>query len=60
MLTKQKVQNTLKKLPDSFTIDEFIDQLIFIQKMEKGLAQSNAGKVHTKEQAKKKLGKWLK
>ncbi len=60
MLTKQKVRNSLRKLPESFTIDDLIDHLIFIQKVDEGLAQSNARKVNTKEQSKKKLGKWLK
>ncbi|MDZ4847547.1 MAG: hypothetical protein SH857_18585 [Chitinophagales bacterium] len=60
MLTKQKVRDSLRKLPENFTIDDLIDHLLFTQKVEEGLAQSHAGKVHTKEQAKKKLGKWLK
>lgn len=60
MLTKQKVRASLKKLPEAFTIDDLIDHLIFIQKVDEGLAQSNAGKVNTGEQSKKKLSKWLK
>ncbi len=50
----------MKKLPETFTIDDLIDQLIFIQKVEEGIAQSKAGKVHTKSEARKKLAKWLK
>jgi hypothetical protein len=29
MLTKEKLNRTIMTLPDSFTIDELIDQLIF-------------------------------
>ncbi|MDZ7719697.1 MAG: hypothetical protein U5K72_12840 [Balneolaceae bacterium] len=37
MLTKNKVKKTIENLPDSFTIDELIDQLIFIEKVEEGI-----------------------
>jgi predicted transcriptional regulator len=47
-------------MPDSFSIDELIDKLVFIEKVEKGLAQSEKGEVYTTEQAKKLLKKWSK
>jgi len=37
MITKEKLNKTLRSLPDSFTIDELIDQLIFIEKVEEGI-----------------------
>ncbi len=40
MLTKNKVKQSIDNLPDSFTIDELIDQLIFIEKVEQGIKQS--------------------
>ncbi len=52
MISKEKVIDSLKNLPDSFSIDELIDQLLFIEKVEKGLAQSEKGEVYTTEQAK--------
>jgi hypothetical protein len=36
MLTREKVINSIKDLPDSFTIDEPIDRLILIEKVEQG------------------------
>jgi hypothetical protein len=60
MITKTQIINTLDKLPHNLTIDQVIDQLIFIEKVQKGLDDSTKGKVNTKEQAKKKLAKWLK
>lgn len=60
MITKTQIINTLDKLPQNLTIDQVIDQLIFIEKVQKGLDDSANGKVNTKEQAKKKLAKWLK
>lgn len=52
MLTKEKINKTLSILPDKFTIDELIDQLIFIEKVEEGLKQSDEGKVISNEDVK--------
>ena len=60
MLTKENVIKTVSKLPDSFSLDELIDKLIFIDKVQKGLEDSLANKVYSKEEAEKKLSKWLK
>jgi len=58
MLTKEKVKNTIKTLPDSFTIDELIDQLIFMEQVEEGYQQSEAGKVISNEDVKQMIDKW--
>jgi hypothetical protein len=60
MLTKDNVIKTIAKLPDSFGLDELIDKLIFIDKVEKGLDQSIKNQTISETQAKKKLAKWLK
>ncbi|HEY4785816.1 MAG TPA: hypothetical protein VIH57_07195 [Bacteroidales bacterium] len=60
MLTKEKVHKTINNLPDSFTIDELIDQLIFIEKVEEGFQQSEAGKVISNEDVKLIIDKWSK
>jgi len=52
MLSKEKVSNSIKNLPDSFTIDELIDQLIFVEKIEEGYQQSEAGMVISNEEVK--------
>jgi predicted transcriptional regulator len=60
MLTKQLLIQTIDKLPGSFTIDELLDKLIFIEKVNEGLRQSEHGKTVSKKEAEKKLSKWLK
>ena len=49
MLTKDKLKRTMANLPDSFTIDELIEQLIFIEKVEEGMKQSKEGKTISNE-----------
>jgi hypothetical protein len=60
MITRTQVFDTVKKLPDQFSIDQLIDPLIFVNKVETGISQSNSGNVNTKEQTAQKLSKWLK
>ena len=60
MITKEKLNKTIRSLPDSFTIDELIDQLIFIEKVEEGINQSVQGKVISNEDVKQMIDKWSK
>ena len=60
MLSKDKVKKTIKNLPDTFTIDELIDQLIFMEKVEEGYKQSRAGMVISNEDVKIIIDKWSK
>ena len=60
MITKTQLINTLDKMPENITIDQVIDQLIFLEKVQKGLYDSTNGLLKTKVQAKAKLNKWLK
>ena len=60
MITKTQIINSLDKLPENLTIDQVIDQLIFIEKIQKGMDDSANGQINTKEEAKQKLKRWLK
>ena len=60
MLTKEKVNKTINNLPDKFTIDELIDKLIFMEKVEEGLLQSDESKVVSNEDLKVIIDKWSK
>ena len=60
MITKTQIINSLEKLPENLTIDQVVDHLIFIEKVQKGLDDSANGQIYTKEEAKQKLKKWLK
>jgi len=60
MLTKEKVINSLNELPDTFSMDELIDKLMLLQKIETGLDQSKKGEVFSTEEAKEMLKQWSK
>lgn len=60
MLTKEKVLESIKDLPNEFSLDEIVERLIFLEKIEIGLQQVKEGKTVSHAKAKKKMQKWLK
>lgn len=58
MLTKNTVRQSIDNLPDSFTIDELIEQLIFVEKVEDGIKQSDEGKTISNNDVKNMVEKW--
>lgn len=60
MLNKKEVIKNIEDMPDNFSVEEVIERIIFINKVEEGLEESYSGKVVSTEEAKKKLKKWLK
>ena len=59
MLTKEKVKKTIDRLPDSFTVDQVVEELVVLDKIEKGLKEVQEGKVYSTQQVKDQLKKWL-
>lgn len=57
-MDKKKVLDTINELPDKFDLDELIEKLIFIEKVEEGLKQSNLGKTVSHDQVKREVEKW--
>jgi hypothetical protein len=60
MLTKQLVQNALIDLPDKFTLDEVVERMYVLHKIENARKKSREGKTFSTAEAKKRLAKWLK
>ena len=59
MLTREKLIETIKKLPAGFSIDEVIDRIYLLEKIETGLQQSKKGQVTPDEELDSKLPGWL-
>lgn len=58
-MKKSTVIASINKLPDEFSIDEIMDRLIVIEKIEKGRQEVKDGRINNEEQARTKLSKWL-
>jgi predicted transcriptional regulator len=60
MLTKDKIKQSIDALPDNLTVDQVIDRVIMLDKIEQGLKDIEDGNIYTTDEAKAKLSKWLK
>lgn len=52
---KERALEAIRALPDSATIDDAIERLCFIAKVEEGLRQSHAGQVVSHDEVKKRF-----
>ncbi|WKN45122.1 hypothetical protein [Tunicatimonas pelagia] len=59
-MKKTQLLETIQDMPDEFSVDELMERLLILQKIEEGQQQIQAGQFYTEEEAKKKLEKWLK
>jgi predicted transcriptional regulator len=51
---------TVKELPEDASIEDAMESLLFLAKIEKGIAQADAGKTLSHRQVRAKMRRWLK
>tara|TARA_Y100000031_G_C8024130_1_gene294000 strand:+ start:144 stop:335 length:192 start_codon:yes stop_codon:yes gene_type:complete len=56
---KSKMESVIRDLPESASIEDAMEKLFFLYKIEKGIEQADAGLTVSHEEAKQRLGKWL-
>jgi hypothetical protein len=59
MLTRERVQKEIKKLPEKFTIDELVEKLILIEKIQKGEMQSKKKNIISEQELDKEIERWF-
>ena len=59
-MNKQAAIDSIKDMPQDFELDELIERLVVIEKIEKGRNDINKGNTFSHSEAKSKLDKWLK
>lgn len=59
MITKTKVKETLENFPEEFSIDDLMERLIILDKVEKGRRQSASGDVISEEDLDNEINKWF-
>jgi predicted transcriptional regulator len=57
---KEKVIKAVRDLPDDASLEDVMERLLFLAKIEKGLQQADAGRTIPHHKIKKKMAKWLK
>ena len=59
MLNKELVNNQIKEMPNEFTLDELIERLLVVEKVNQGLKEVELGKTIMEEELDKKMAKWF-
>jgi hypothetical protein len=60
MISQEQISVVLKDLPPQFSIDELVDKLIFIEKIEDAIRQGERGETYSTEEARELLRQWSK
>ena len=60
MLTKQKIQDSLANLPEEISLEDFIDRLIVLEKIEEARKQLKNGESLSDEDLDQEIEKWFK
>jgi len=56
---KENIINMIKNLPDNVSMEDIIEAIYVRKKIEKGMKDSEEGRVYTHEETKEILKKWL-
>jgi hypothetical protein len=59
MITREKLKQYINEMPEEISIDELIERLIFIEKLEVRITESKTGKLLTEEELKADVQKWF-
>ena len=59
MTSKEKVLHAVQGLPEDASIEDAMERLLFLAKMERGLEQADAGQTLSHAEVKEKMAKWL-
>lgn len=59
MLTKTTLKKQIESLPEQFSIDELVERLILIEKIEIGNTQSEKDEIISEADLNKEIAKWF-
>ncbi len=57
---KQNILKTVQSLPENTSIEEAMERLFLLYKIEKGCSQADCGKTFSHIEAQKQMERWLK
>jgi hypothetical protein len=56
---KREILKALEDLPEDVSIEDAIERLVLLYKIERGIKQANAGQRVSQEEARARMAKWL-
>ncbi|MBI4483117.1 MAG: hypothetical protein HY652_09525 [Acidobacteria bacterium] len=60
MDTKQQILKAIEELPDDASVEDALERLYLLYKIERGLKQADNGELVTQDEARQRMVKWLK
>ncbi|MDD2600183.1 MAG: hypothetical protein PHO37_13315 [Kiritimatiellae bacterium] len=60
MTVKEKIINTVQALPADVSIEDVMEKLYFLSKIERGVQQADSGQTLSHMQVRENMAKWLK
>jgi len=60
MTTREKVIQIVQDLPDDASVEDAMERLLLLAKIERGLQQADAGQTVAHAQVEARMAKWLK
>ena len=60
MISKEKLLKSLEEMPERINIDDLLDRVLLMQKIEEGLLQSEQGQVTSHDSFKNEMTQWFK
>lgn len=60
MSTKEQMLKAIQDLPEDATVEDAMERLYLLYKVERGLAQAEAGQKVSQEEARRRMAQWLK
>lgn len=59
MIVKDQILKVIQELPQDATVEDAMERLYLLYKVERGIEQAEAGQKVTQEEAQKRMAKWL-
>jgi predicted transcriptional regulator len=60
MITKERLIQVINRMPEKISLEEVIEELVFLSKIEQGLNDVESGRIYTDSIVAEKMEKWLK
>ena len=58
--TKEQIIKLVQELPDDASVEDAMDQLYLLLKVERGITQADSGEKISQEEARRRIAGWLK
>jgi len=60
MGTKQEILKAIAELPDEANVEDALERLYLLYKIDKGIKQADAGELVSQDEARQRMAQWLK